>query len=132
MQIGSKQLSGALRAVFVIDAVESEAPDSPFEPFVGTRIDGGGLRELRVESRVKRRDLRDGAEHLRHNFHAFELGTIVKRSERGHVCDGGFYFWRDERGLLKKRAPVHDPMASDGDVRFIAKNRGRTIQKVPE
>src|SRR5260370_13557517 len=107
--------------------MESEAPDSLLEPFIGTGIDGSGLGEMRVESRVKHRDLGDHAEHLRHNFHAFELGTIVKRSERGHVCDGGFYFWRDERELLKKRAPVHDPMASAGDVPFIATSNVRPI-----
>src|SRR5262245_1319848 len=100
----------------MIDAVKSVAANAALEPFIGARIYGRGQRHFPMKPRVENRHLRDRAQQLLDNLHAFQLGGGVKRRELGCGAYRSFHFGRDQNWFFVMWAAVNDAMSHDSDL----------------
>jgi len=130
--IGSKQLSGARAQIFVIDDMEAEAPDSLFEPFIGTGMTAAAGGDCAWNPVSKHRDLGDHAKR-RHNFACLSSRHDCEADANSAMRSMGILLPANNRWAAEKGgAQLDDPMASDGDVRCYRENGGRTIPQVAQ
>src|SRR6266702_2443763 len=97
----------------MIDPMKSVAADVVLEPLIRPRIHRRGLRHLTMKSRVEDRDLRDWAQEPFNDFHAFEFGAIVERSENRSLGDSSTYFGSKRNWCFVFRAAMHHAVADD-------------------
>ena len=102
-----------MRAISMIDSVESKAAYALRQPFIRTGVNKRRIGQGAVESGIKDSDLRDGSEFLFDEFDALEFNTIMKWRENGHALDGGFNFKGDDGRLSVLAATVDDAVAHD-------------------
>src|ERR1700722_921725 len=107
-EIFPEELCCALRAILMIDSVESEAAYTLREPFIGTGVNKGRIGQGTVETGIKNCDLGDGSEFLFDESDAFELHAIMKWRENGHALDGSFDFRSDHDGLRVVATTIDD------------------------
>src|SRR6202030_76947 len=118
-EIFPEELRGALRAILMIDSVESKAAYALREPFIRTRVNKRCIGQGTVESGIKGGDLGDGSEFLFDESDAFEFHAIMKRRENGHALDGGFDCRSDHDGLRVVATTVDDAVPYHSNFRFV-------------
>src|ERR1700722_11225784 len=107
-KIFSEELRCALRAILMIDSVESEAAYTLRQPFIRTGVNKRGIGQGIVESGIKDSDLGDGSEFLFDESDAFEFHAIMKRRKDGHALDSGFDYRGDNDRLRVVAATIDD------------------------
>src|ERR1700688_624469 len=107
-EIFPEELRCALRAILMIDSVESKAAYALREPFIRTGVNKRGIGQGTVESGIKDGDLGDGSELLFDESDAFEFHAIMKWRENGHALNGGFDCRSDHDGWRVVAATVDD------------------------
>src|SRR6266436_6028212 len=99
----------------MIDPMKSVAANVVLEPLIRSRIHRCGLRHLTMKSRVEDRNLGDSAQELFNDFHAFEFGAIVERSESRSLGDSSTYFGSKRNRFFVFRAAMHHAVPDDGN-----------------
>src|SRR5262245_44659470 len=101
----------------MIHAVESIAMNPAFEPFIGAWIHRRSQRHFPVEPRIENGYLRDSAQQLLDDLHAFQLGMVVERRERGSSGDRRLHRGSDQNWFFVMRAAMNDTMSHDVNLR---------------
>src|ERR1700722_11247182 len=109
----------ALRAILMIDSVESKAAYALRQPFIRTGVNKGRIGQGTVESGIKDSDLRNCSEFLFDESDAFEFHAIMKRRENGHALDGGFDCRGDGDRLRVVATAVDNAVPHHSNFRFV-------------
>src|SRR6184192_1021136 len=100
----------------MVDAVESVAANTAFEPLIGPGIHNCGLRHSAMKSGVENRDLRNLTQHLFNDLDTFEFSAIVERSESRNLGNSRFHFGSDPNRFFVFRAAMHYAVSHNIDL----------------
>ena len=107
------KLCRTMRAVFMIDAVKSIAPDTALIPLIRAGIDFGLHRQRAMKTSIKDSDLRNVGQNVVDQFNTFQSGLVVQRRNRGHAFDFPPHFRSDSYRLRELGSAVNDAMPSN-------------------
>src|SRR5438105_15509206 len=106
-QVSAYKLRGTGSAILMVDAVESVAVNTAFEPLIGPRIHNRRPRHSAMKSGVENRDLGNLTQHLFDNLDTFEFSAIVEGGERRNPGNSRFHFGSEPNRLFVFRAAMH-------------------------
>src|SRR5213080_2511193 len=109
----------------MIDSVKSVAPDVLLEPLVRAWIYHRSQWHPAMKSRIENCDLWNSAQEPFGQFHAFEFGTIMERSEIRNLRDFSTHFRSQRNGSFVFRAAMHH--AVPDDVNFSKRRQRRPV-----
>src|ERR1700675_1153457 len=100
----------------MIDTVESVSTNPLLDPLIGTGISCRRLWHLAMKASIENGDLRNRAQNIFNNLHAFEFSADMQWGERRHACDRRAHLGRHDYGILEVRAAVDDTMPHGFDL----------------
>src|SRR5205807_9574249 len=100
----------------MVDAVESVAVNTAFEPLIGPRIHNRRPRHSAMKSGVENRDLGNLTQHLFDNLDTFEFSAIVEGGERRNPGNSRFHFGSEPNRLFVFRASMHYAVSHNIDL----------------
>src|SRR6266480_7139085 len=129
VQVSAQKLCGTPRAILMIDPVKSVAANTVFEPLIRPRIHRRSRRQSAMKSGIENRDLRNSAQELFNNLHAFEFGAIMERSESRNVGDSRSYFGSKRNRFFVFRAAMHHAVPDNVNVSKRRHRRPITVRQ---
>src|SRR5438132_12484223 len=109
----------------MVDAVESVAANTAFEPLIGPRIHNRRLRHSAVKSGVENRDLGNRTQQLFNDLNTFEFSAIVEGSESRSLGNSRFHFGSEQDRFFVFRAAMH--YAVSGNINLSTRRDGTRL-----